>query len=208
MPFQIPQAVHIYDVLAAGLVNLGDNPIEDERHLPATIFAIGAGHVNPSRANDPGLIYDIQPQDYVPYLCGLSYTDQQVSAILQKKVTCTISIPEAELNYLSFSNKLGSETQKYTRAVTNVGEANSTYTVEISPPEGVEITVSPSSLYFSKVKERITYQVTFKRSASGTVSNANFVQGYLKWSSDKHYVQVPLQLFWISESTISHLNKF
>ncbi|KAH0669448.1 hypothetical protein KY289_023941 [Solanum tuberosum] len=180
MPFQIHQAVHMYDVLSR--------------------------HVNPSRASDPGLIYDIQPQYYVPY--GLSYTDQQVSTILQKKVTCTISIPEAELNYPSFSNKLGSETQKYTRVVTNVGEANSTCTVEISPPEGVEITVSPSSLYFSKVKERITDQVTFKRSASGTVSNANFVQGYLKWSSDKHSVQVPLQLFWISESTISHLNKF
>ncbi|KAG5589994.1 hypothetical protein H5410_040508 [Solanum commersonii] len=143
---------------AAGLVNLGDNPIEDERHLPANIFAIGAEHVNPSRANDPGLIYVIQSQDYVPYLCGLSYTDQQVSAILQKKVTCTISIPKAEPNNPLFLNKLGSETQKYTGIVTNVGEANSTYTVDISPPESVEITVSPSSLYYSKVKERITYQ--------------------------------------------------
>ncbi|XP_006358147.1 subtilisin-like protease SBT1.2 [Solanum tuberosum] len=187
-----PAAIKSAIMTTAGLVNLGNNPIEDERHLPANIFAIGAGHVNPLSANDPGLIYDIQPHDYVPYLCGLNYTDQQVSAILQKKVNCTIRIPEAELNYPSFSIKLGSETQEYTRAVTNVGEANSTYTVEISPPEGVEITVSPSSLHFSEVKERITYQVTFKRSAPGTVSNAKFVQGYLKWSSDKHSVRSPI----------------
>ncbi|OIT06149.1 subtilisin-like protease sbt1.4 [Nicotiana attenuata] len=66
---------------SADLVNLGNKPIEDELRLPANAFEIGAGHVNPSRANDPGLIYDIQPQDYVPYLYGLNYTDQQVSAI-------------------------------------------------------------------------------------------------------------------------------
>ncbi|PHU26326.1 hypothetical protein BC332_04658 [Capsicum chinense] len=187
-----PAAIKSAIMTTADLVNLGNKPIKDERHLPANIFAIGAGHVNPSRANDPGLIYDIQPHDYVPYLCGLSYTAQEVSTILHKKVHCTTSIPEAELNYPSFSITLGSDTQEYTRTVTNVGEANSTYNVDISPPEGVEITVSPSSLHFSEVKESMTYQVTFKRSASGTVSNANFVQGYLKWSSDKHSVRSPV----------------
>ncbi|KAJ8545416.1 hypothetical protein K7X08_017999 [Anisodus acutangulus] len=187
-----PAAIKSAIMTTADLVNLGNNLIEDERHLPANIFTIGAGHVNPSRANYPGLIYDIQPQDYVPYLCGLNYSDKQVSEILQKKVQCTISIPQAELNYPSFSIKLGSETQEYTRAVTNVGEANSTYNVEIIPPEGVEVTVSPSSLYFSALKERMAYQVTFTRSASGTGSNTNFVQGYLKWSSDKHSVRSPI----------------
>ncbi|KAM3251290.1 hypothetical protein P3L10_005360 [Capsicum annuum] len=108
------------------------------------------------------------------------------------RLSVITSIPEAELNYPSFSITLGSDTQEYTRTVTNVGEANSTYNVDISPPEGVEITVSPSSLHFSEVKESMTYQVTFKRSASGTVSNANFVQGYLKWSSDKHSVRSPV----------------
>nr|XP_016471794.1 PREDICTED: subtilisin-like protease SBT1.7 [Nicotiana tabacum] len=187
-----PAAIKSAIMTSADLVNLGNKPIEDELHLPANVFEIGAGHVNPTRANDPGLIYDIQPQDYVPYLCGLNYTDQQVSAIFQKKVNCTKSIPEAELNYPSFSIKLGSETQEYTRAVTNVGEADSTYNVEILPPEGVEVTVSPSSLHFSEVKERMTYQVTFTRSASGTGRNTNFVQGYLKWSSDKHIVRSPI----------------
>ncbi|XP_060194761.1 subtilisin-like protease [Lycium barbarum] len=187
-----PAAIKSAIMTTADLVNLGNNPIEDERHLPANIFAIGAGHVNPSRANDPGLIYDIQPQDYVPYLCGLNYTDQQVSAILQKKVHCALSLPEAELNYPSFSIKLGSKTREYTRTVTNVGEANSIYNVEISPPEGVEVTVSRSSFNFSEVNERIAYQVTFTRSASGTGSNTNFAQGYLKWSSDKHSVRSPI----------------
>ncbi|KAG9160733.1 hypothetical protein Leryth_022318 [Lithospermum erythrorhizon] len=44
-------------------MNLNGDPIVDERMLPASILAIGAGHVNPPKANDPGLIYDIHPDD-------------------------------------------------------------------------------------------------------------------------------------------------
>ncbi|CAI9259369.1 unnamed protein product [Lactuca saligna] len=33
------------------------------------------------KANDPGLIFDIQPDDYIPYLCGLGYSDEQVGII-------------------------------------------------------------------------------------------------------------------------------
>lgn len=72
----------------ADVVNLQGTPILDQTLLPADIFATGAGHVNPSKANDPGLVYDIQPDDYIPYLCGLNYTDEQVSLIVQGKVNC------------------------------------------------------------------------------------------------------------------------
>ncbi|KAI3693775.1 hypothetical protein L1987_76727 [Smallanthus sonchifolius] len=43
----------------ADLINLNNEPIQDETELPASLFAIRAGHVNPSKANDPRLIYDI-----------------------------------------------------------------------------------------------------------------------------------------------------
>ena len=73
----------------ANQVNLHGKPIQDKRLLPDDVFATGAGHVNPSKANDPGLVYDIEPNDYVPYLCGLNYTDRQVGIILQQKVKCS-----------------------------------------------------------------------------------------------------------------------
>lgn len=79
-----PAAVKSAIMTTADLVNLGNNPIEDERGLHADFFATGAGHVNPLRANDPGLIYDIQPNDYIPYLCGL-YPSRAVSLIFYKK---------------------------------------------------------------------------------------------------------------------------
>ncbi|KAF3671693.1 hypothetical protein FXO37_07876 [Capsicum annuum] len=76
-----PAAIKSAIMTNADLVNLGNNPIQDEKLNPADLFTIGSGHLNPSKANDPGLVYDIQPQDYVHYLCGLNYTDQQVTAV-------------------------------------------------------------------------------------------------------------------------------
>lgn len=103
-----PATIKSAIMTTADLMNLDNNPIEDERGLRADFFATGAGHVNPLRANDPGLIYDIQPNDYIPYLCGL-YPSRAVSLIVLKEVNCSSTIPEAELNYPSFSIKLGSD---------------------------------------------------------------------------------------------------
>lgn len=64
---------------SAYLLNLEGKPILDETFKPADVLATGAGHVNPSKANDPGLVYDIQPDDYIPYLCGLGYKGDEVS---------------------------------------------------------------------------------------------------------------------------------
>ncbi|XP_031097616.1 subtilisin-like protease SBT1.7 [Ipomoea triloba] len=190
-----PAAIKSAIITTSDTTNLGNNKIEDERGLPADIFTVGAGQVNPSRANDPGLVYDVAPEDYVPYLCGLGYTDKQVSLILRRNVTCSTSIQEAELNYPSFSLNFVNTTstsgsQTYTRTVTNVGEASSSYTVEILPPDGVSVTVEPSTLSFSELNQKASYQVTFSRSASPT--NATVVQGYLKWSSSSYVVRSPI----------------
>nr|GMD83261.1 GDSL esterase/lipase At1g28590-like [Ipomoea batatas] len=190
-----PAAIKSAIITTSDTTNLGNNKIEDERGVPADIFTVGAGQVNPSRANDPGLVYDVAPEDYVLYLCGLGYTDKQVSLILRRNVTCSTSIQEAELNYPSFSLNLVNTTstsgsQTYTRTVTNVGEASSSYTVEILSPDGVSVTVEPSTLSFSELNQKASYQVTFSRSASP--ANATVVQGYLKWSSSSYVVRSPI----------------
>ncbi|KAL0409779.1 UNVERIFIED_CONTAM: Subtilisin-like protease SBT1.2 [Sesamum radiatum] len=173
--------------------NLGGNQIQDEKFLPADIFATGSGHVNPSRANDPGLIYDIQPNDYIPYLCGLNYTNQQVSLIVQQRVDCSrvSSIPEAQLNYPAFSIVLGSTTQTYTRTVTNVGEPKSLYNVQIVSPAGVVVKVEPAKLSFSSLGQKLRYNVTFTRSAARVKSVV--AQGSINWNSGaKHSVRTPI----------------
>ncbi|KAK4400571.1 Subtilisin-like protease SBT1.2 [Sesamum angolense] len=188
-----PAAIKSAIVTTADQTNLGGNPIQDERFLPADIFATGAGHINPSRANDPGLIYDIQPNDYIPYLCGLNYTNQQVSLIIQQRVDCSrvSSIPEAQLNYPAFSIVLGSTPQTYTRTVTNVGEPKSLYNVQIVSPAGVVVKVEPARLSFSRLGQKLRYSVTFTRSAARVKSVV--AQGSVNWNSGaKRSVRSPI----------------
>lgn len=58
-----PAAIKSAIMTTASRVNLTGKAIVDERELPADIFATGAGHVNPVKANDPGLVFDIRPDD-------------------------------------------------------------------------------------------------------------------------------------------------
>lgn len=193
-----PAAIKSAMMTTADIENLGNESIRDEKRQPADFFAIGAGHINPSRATDPGLIYDLKPDDFIPYLCGLKYNDTEMEIVTGTKVNCSqvTAIPEAELNYPSFSVALGSPTTTvtYTRKVTNVGHLISSYKSFVTNPPGVEVTVKPKSLEFTKANQKLTYQVTFSRSSS--VPNATYVQGYLKWSSNtsKHYVRSPISV--------------
>ncbi|XP_016551905.2 subtilisin-like protease [Capsicum annuum] len=191
-PTWSPAAIKSAIMTTANTVNLANDPILDERLLPASIFAVGAGHVNPSRANDPGLVYDTQFKDYLPYLCGLNYTNRQVGNLLQHKVDCkeVKRIPEGQLNYPSFSITLEETSQTYTRTVTNVGEAKSSYIVEIASPPGVSVTVKPSTLKFSKLNQKLKYQVSFTRKDNGTSSG--IAQGFLIWTSKKYSVRSPI----------------
>ncbi|KAL0409804.1 UNVERIFIED_CONTAM: Subtilisin-like protease SBT1.4 [Sesamum radiatum] len=189
-----PAAIKSAIMTTANQVNLAGNLIEDETLRPAILFAVGSGHVNILKATDPGLVYDIHPQDYVPYLCGLNYTDQQVEIIVNRPVRCSeiSSISETELNYPSFTAFLGTgnTSQTYNRTVTNVGEANSVYTVETVGLPGVDMRVEPSTLQFSGVNQRLPYQVTFSRLAN--VGSNAVAQGFLTWTSARHSVRSPL----------------
>ncbi|KAK4389486.1 Subtilisin-like protease SBT1.2 [Sesamum angolense] len=186
-----PAAIKSAIMTTADVVNHAQNIIEDERFLPAGIFATGAGHVNPSRANDPGLIYDIRPQDYIPYLCGLNYTNREVGYILQRQVNCSevSHIPEAQLNYPTFTLTFApaSTPQVYTRTVTNVGDPISSYSLEIVPPPGINVRVDPTTLNFTRANQQMQYRVTFTRLASA--QSGEVVQGFLRWTSSKHSVR-------------------
>ncbi|XXG58821.1 hypothetical protein AAC387_Pa04g1026 [Persea americana] len=194
-----PAAIKSAIMTTADVVDNQGKQIVDERLTPANLFATGAGHVNPSRANDPGLIYDLTPDDYLAYLCGLGYTDNQVKMLAGSNASCSIitSIREGELNYPSFSVWLG-PSQTFNRTVTNVGDAMSAYSVEIIKPPGVDVSVKPDALHFSGTNERLAYSVTFSPMESGSGGSTGFAQGSLKWvsssTSTKYEVRSPISV--------------
>ncbi|XP_023744305.1 subtilisin-like protease [Lactuca sativa] len=192
-----PAAIKSAMMTTASQVSLYGKPIVDhETDLPADMFAIGAGHVNPSKANDPGLVFDIQPDDYIPYLCGLGYTTKQISMIVKKPFSCIKSIKETELNYPSFVVTLKSDdTKTYSRSVTNVGMPNSIYTIgNVSVPQGVRVCIvvdtSSQRLRFIAMYQKLTYNITFTRDIMDKVKS-RYGQGYMTWVSGKYSVRTP-----------------
>ncbi|KAL4565770.1 hypothetical protein LXL04_029875 [Taraxacum kok-saghyz] len=186
-PYWTPPAIKSAIMTSADIVNLKGTPIVDETHQEADLFATGAGHVNPSKANNPGLVYDIQPDDYIPYLCGLGYSDKEVGIIAHRVIKCDAksSIPEGQLNYPTFVVKLGSS-QTFTRTVTNVGDSCTSYVAKVVAPKGVSVSVTPSKISFTKMNEKATYSVTFSRVNE---EGGEYSQGYITWVSSKYTVR-------------------
>ncbi|AQK45713.1 subtilisin-like protease 1 [Zea mays] len=171
-------------------------PIQDVNGRPANLVAIGAGHVNPKKAMDPGLVYNMTAMGYVPYLCGLNYTDDKVSTIIypEPPVSCAklSRLEQDDLNYPSITVILNQPpfTAKANRSVTNVGAASSTYTVEVNVPASVTVEVNPPKLTFKALEEVLNYSVTIK-SANGQALTGP-VEGELKWLSGKYVVRSPI----------------
>ncbi|CAL9124966.1 unnamed protein product, partial [Musa textilis] len=169
------------------------NQIMDQRHTTAGFFAMGAGHVNPSKAADPGLVYDLGIDDYIAYLCGKFGNTGARVIVRDTTVDCgkINNITESELNYPSIvvAPKNGTAAT-VKRTVTNVGQANSRYTVEVEVPTTVSVTVSPPSLSFSEVNQKKSFLVTAKWTTAGLPTRN--AEGNLKWVSDTRVVRSPL----------------
>ncbi|URD80782.1 subtilisin-like protease [Musa troglodytarum] len=188
-----PAAIKSAIMTTASVVDHSGKPIVNEQLLPADLFAIGAGHVNPVKASNPGLVYDLSADDYIAYLCGLGYASKQVSVIARRTIDCSAvsSIPEKDLNYPSISVTLGGNTTyaMVERRVKNVGNAGSTYWAEVGAPYGTYARVHPPVLRFNYVNQEKRFFVVFKMVGGGGGS-----QGYLKWVSVNHEVRSPISI--------------
>ncbi|GJP35316.1 hypothetical protein CLOM_g19820 [Closterium sp. NIES-68] len=142
----------------------------------ATPWDMGAGHVFPPKVLDPGLTYDARKSAYLNFLAGLDMerTQQEYPNENLK------SVPPRELNRPTISITSLKGTLTVTRTVTNVADSASTYSAKIQKPNGVEVTVKPSSFTVSPGK-KVTFVVTFKV----TKTSKSFQFGSLTWVDDK-----------------------
>lgn len=163
-------------------------------------FAYGAGQVNPSKALNPGLIYDMDEMTYIQFLCREGYKGPSLAVLVgSKSVNCSslIPLPGADaLNYptmqLSLKNTKKAAVAVFRRRVTNVGRAGSVYNATIVAPSGVEITVKPTSLTFSPAVQRRSFKVVVKAKA---MSYGNILSGSLTWRSSRYVVRSPIVIY-------------
>nr|GMC78072.1 subtilisin-like protease SBT1.4 [Ipomoea batatas] len=168
----------------------GNSLIDLSTGLPSVPYYHGSGHVDPTKAADPGLVYDIGINDYVDFLCTIEYDSQTIALFLRDgpPVDCTtrkLGNP-GSLNYPSFSVVFSDNlrTVTYKRTVKNVGKIKDpVYNVAVDIPSNVLVTVSPTSLVFSEANDILSYEVTFT-----SVTPVATVFGSLAWSDGTHVV--------------------
>ncbi|ERN15827.1 subtilisin-like protease SBT1.2 [Amborella trichopoda] len=214
-PLWSPAAIKSALITTADVVDHTGGPILDGRR-PAGVFALGGGHVNPARAINPGLVYDMSSADYLPHLCQLGYTTSQIFTITHKNISCPLLAAKKGnfLNYPSMSvifkegrrhsTKTAGRSHRsgwvlLIRRVTNVGPPNSTYSVEVEPPQGVVMRVSPSSLSFHNVNESKTFRVWFRSKRKMPKGNISYAQGSLTWVhlSHSNKVRSSVAVTWV-----------
>uniref|UniRef100_A0ACD5W7G2 Uncharacterized protein n=1 Tax=Avena sativa TaxID=4498 RepID=A0ACD5W7G2_AVESA len=189
-----PAAIKSAILTTADAVNSTGGPILDEQHRKANACATGAGHVNPARAADPGLVYDITAAEFGGYICWLQSTDAAMAtgAAMDSSLPCgeLTKITDAQLNYPTITVPLRPTPFTVNRTVTNVGPAVSTYTVKVEAPTTLAVHVSPETLSFSKVGEKKTFSVSV--SGHGVTEQELIAEGSLSWVSEKHVVRSPV----------------
>ncbi|XP_020227122.1 subtilisin-like protease SBT3 [Cajanus cajan] len=162
-------------------------------YKPASPLAMGAGHVNPNRALDPGLIYDAGTQDYVNLLCALGYTQKNITAITRTSSN-DCSKPSLDLNYPSFiaffQGNGSREAREFKRTVTNVGEGQTIYVASITSVRGYHVSVFPNKLEFKEKNEKLSYKLRIEGPRNRKEKSVAF--GYLSWTDVKHVVRSPI----------------
>ncbi|CAI9757715.1 unnamed protein product [Fraxinus pennsylvanica] len=195
---------------AYNLDNSGSNITDLATGKESNPFVYGSGHVDPNRALDPGLVYDLGLSDYLGFLCSIGYDSRRISVFTTASVDCdanSLGTP-GNLNYPSFSVVLNGENGvvKYKRVVKNVGkQANVVYEVKVNAPPNVEVSVSPSKLVFSEENDKLAYEVIFKSGVGveeiGSSPKAAF--GSIEWTDGVHRVRSPIAVSWQLSSTAS-----
>ncbi|KAL2484238.1 subtilase family protein [Forsythia ovata] len=168
----------------AKITNNMGRTITDSLGNIASPFEYGAGHIQPSKAADPGLVYDASYMDYLLFLCGST-------RILLDPFECPRVLPlPSDLNYPSLAIANLKKVMTVKRTVTNVGTKNSSYSLRINPPPGYSVKISPATLHFRATGEKRSFSITVK--AKNTAKKNKFSFGSYTWSDGIHQVRSPI----------------
>ncbi|KAH9718845.1 subtilisin-like protease SBT3.8 [Citrus sinensis] len=171
---------------------------EGSTRKEADPFDIGGGHVNPNKAMNPGLVYDITVEDYIQFLCFMGHNDASISRLTKSKINCLKNnhlALDLNLPSITIPNLHNNETVTVTRKVTNVGQINSAYEALVEAPYGVNMTVEPEVLSFNMTIKILSFRVTFfSNHKVHPVPDAEYRFGSLTWTDGEHFVRSPVAI--------------
>ncbi|KVH92105.1 Peptidase S8/S53 domain-containing protein [Cynara cardunculus var. scolymus] len=160
-------------------------------------FAYGVGYLNPMKALRPGLVYDVDEVDYVTFLCQQDYSSKDIRIITGVNSSSCSQLMEQtkDLNYPTIViPTLYNEAVdfNFSRTVTNVGSATSTYRALITQPRvsGLRIQVQPNVLHFEEYGQKLSFKVSVQATIQGQENS--IVSGGLTWDDGVHQVRSPI----------------
>uniref|UniRef100_J3LBM1 Subtilisin-like protease fibronectin type-III domain-containing protein n=1 Tax=Oryza brachyantha TaxID=4533 RepID=J3LBM1_ORYBR len=182
-------------VTTASVVDRFGMPIQAEA-VPRKVadpFDFGGGHIEPERAVDPGLLYDIDPIEYTKFfnctLATLDYCKSYMGQLYQLNLP-SIAVPDLN-DYVTVQ-----------RTVTNVGGPEATYKAVVDAPAGVNMFVEPSVIKFTRGGSKsATFKVTFvgRQKVQG-----GYTFGSLTWLDDNtHSVRIPIAVRIVIENFVA-----
>ncbi len=153
---------------------------------PLVIFRQGAGHVQPNKAADPGLVYNATWNNWLAFLCGTTTGVGESTCNTLKDMG--YSTDPSDLNVASIAIGDLAGVQTVTRKVTNVGSKAATYTASNTGMAGFTVEILPASLTIDKGKTG-TFTVKFTRT---TATLNAYSGGQLTWTDGSHNVRIPM----------------
>lgn len=170
-------------LMTTGFTTLNDGlPGAQNGLLP---WAQGAGHVDPNKAANPGLVYDAGKADFIQYQCKVN------KALVSPASDCTTfgTLDETfNLNLPSITAGAIGANVTVRRTVTNVGGASATYNASASVP-GFSAVVTPSIL---TIPAGATASFTVKLTPTSALTDV-WSFGSLTWSDGSTVVRSPIQ---------------
>ena len=163
-------------------------------------LAYGAGQIDPIRALQPGLIYDMSTSDYVRFLCNEGYTGTLLRLFTEEITNCS-SVPNIgghdALNYPSmyfqFKNTNSSISAIFHRTVTNVGSRKSIYKATVRALRNLKVTVIPNKLTFSQLNQKKSFKVVIQGPPQLLpINQMTSLSASLEWSDATHRVKSPI----------------
>ncbi|WP_018347467.1 S8 family peptidase [Longispora albida] len=153
----------------------------------ATPLNFGAGHVVPTKAFDPGLVYESGLEDWLSYICALG--QKPAADVMALDCSDFPKVDASDLNQPSIAIGGLGGSQTITRTVKNVSDKTGMYTAQVQAPAGTTVTVTPSRLVVAPGKTAtFKVKITWNGAAFG-----KYTFGSLTWNDQRgHLVRSPI----------------
>ena len=168
--------------IKSALMTTGGDVLDGPNTSPVLIFRQGAGHVQPNRAINPGLVFDSGYNDWLGFLCGT----QLPTSFCTSAGVPVLDPSNLNVASIAIGDMAGSQTVK--RRVTNVGGNPATYLASYTGMAGFTVAVNPASLQVAAGQTK-DFEVTFTRTTAPL--NA-YGGGQFTLSDGVHTVRVPM----------------